>query len=61
MGVGQVEDLRCSPEMRATLRFRYSSGEGRLSFKRGENGVGTSAIWEVLDMVVEVKATLAGG
>ena len=50
-----IRDLRCSPEMRATLRFRYSSGEGRLSFSSGENGVGTSGIWEEVDMVVESK------
>lgn len=50
-GMGQMpvsccdvaRDRRCdAPEMSATLRLKYSSGEGRLSLTSGEKGAGTS-------------------
>lgn len=44
--------------MSATLRLRYSAGEGRLSFRSGENGVGTSEICEEVDMVVGEEGRL---
>jgi hypothetical protein len=41
------------PEISATFRLRYSSGDASLAERKGENDVATSEIWEVIAVVTK--------
>lgn len=56
-----MKKRECSPEIKATFRLRYSSGDGRLSLMRGAKDWGTSSILPDMMVVDADVVEKAGG